>query len=215
MDGRSTAASRLGAFLLVSAVALTGCKGSLLASDPPDDDDDDKVDARTSRPPDARTSRPDARDDDDDPPDARDDDDPPDARRDDGNLVFQRANLTNFTSYPEPGSDECEDFSGCEYEGRFAFVDGQQSEAWVRDHNIVAVHSRNADEYALKTLRVRSDDGNTIDVTVYDMCSDSDCSGCCTRNARETGFLIDMESYTADRFGLGDGIVEFACLDCD
>ena len=210
--------SRLGALLLVSAVAvaLGGCKGTLLASDPPDDDDD-KVDARSGRA-DARPGRPDARDDggDDDTPDAGGgDDDPPDARTDDDDLVFQRANLTNFTSYPEPGSDECEDFSGCEYEGRFAFVDGQQSEAWVRDHNIVAVHSRNADEYALKTLRVRSDDGNTIDVTVYDMCSDSDCSGCCTRNARETGFLIDMESYTADRFGLGDGIVEFACLDCD
>ena len=80
-------------------------------------------------------------------------------------------------------------------------------------HNISAVHSNDADAYALKTLRLRSDD-RRIDVTVYDMCSDSDCSGCCTRNSQETGFLIDIESYTAERFGVYDGIVEFACLDC-
>ena len=59
------------------------------------------------------------------------------------------------------------------------------------------------------------DGDRTIDVTVYDVCSDSDCGGCCTRNASETGFLIDLESYTAERFGTFHGVVEWACLDCE
>jgi hypothetical protein len=129
-------------------------------------------------------------------------------------LVWRRANLTHFTSYPEPGSEECEDYSGCMWAGYFAFVDGRMSESWVQSHNIIAVHSRDAGAYALKTLRLRKG-GSTIDGVVYDMCADSDCSGCCTRNASETGFLIDIESYTRVRFGHGDGIVEWACLDCD
>jgi hypothetical protein len=133
---------------------------------------------------------------------------------DEENLEWRAANLTNFTSYPEPGSEECEDFNGCEWAGRFAFLDEQQSEAWVMANNIAAVHSRDGDTYALKTLRVRSDDLR-VDVTVYDVCSDSDCGGCCTRNAQETGFLIDLEHYTAERFGMWHGVVEFACLDCE
>ena len=119
---------------------------------------------------------------------------------DEGNLTWRDANLTNFTSYPEPGSEECQDFNGCEWAGRFAFVDGQQTQEWVMAHNIAAVHSRDSNNYALKTLRLRLDD-HRIDVTVYDECSDSDCDGCCTRNASQTGFLVDIESYTAERFG--------------
>ncbi len=131
----------------------------------------------------------------------------------DGGLTYRRANLTNFTSYPDPGSEECVEFNGCMWAGQFAFVEGQQPESWVMSHNIAAVHSRDAGTYQLKTLRLRKD-GRQIDVTVYDMCADSDCSGCCTANSRETGFLIDIERYTAERFGVGDGIVEWACLDC-
>ena len=137
-----------------------------------------------------------------------------DARRDDTGLVWRSANLTNFTSYPEPGSKECEAFNGCKWAGHFAFVEGQQTEAWVMAHDIAAVHSDDSETYALKTLRVRDQD-REIDVTVYDECSDSDCSGCCTRNASETGFLIDLESYTAARFGTAHGVVEWACLDCE
>ena len=128
-------------------------------------------------------------------------------------LVWRDANLTHFTSYPEPGSEECEEYNGCTWAGYFAFVDGQMSEQWVASHDIAAVHSRDAATYALKTLRVRQGT-RQIDVTVYDMCSDSDCDGCCTENASETGFLIDLESYTMQRFGSGDGIVQWACLDC-
>jgi hypothetical protein len=47
------------------------------------------------------------------------------------------------------------------------------------------------------------------------MCSDSDCSGCCTQNARGPGFLSDIEKYTMQRFGSGGGVVDWACLDCD
>lgn len=133
---------------------------------------------------------------------------------DDDELDWQLANLTNYTSYPEPGSEECEDFSGCEWAGQFAFVDGQQTEEWVAAHNIAAVHEDDAGRYALKTLRLRHN-GRTIDVTVYDMCADRDCDGCCTQNASQTGFLIDIESYTMERFGYGHGLVEWACLDCD
>lgn len=126
---------------------------------------------------------------------------------------WRTANLTYFTSYPEPGSEECTEYNGCMWAGYFAFVDGKQSEAWVQQHNIAAVHSRDAATYALKTLRLRQG-ARQIDATVYDMCSDSDCDGCCTANASETGFLIDLESYTAQRFGASDGIVEWSCLDC-
>jgi hypothetical protein len=133
----------------------------------------------------------------------------------DGNLTWRRANLTNFTSYPDPDSEECREYNGCTWAGQFAFVDGTQPESWVRSHNIAAVHSRDAGMYKLKTLRLRQG-LHQLDVKVYDMCSDSDCSGCCTRNANAggIGFLIDIESYTMDRFGSGDGVVEWACLDC-
>jgi hypothetical protein len=148
-------------------------------------------------------------DDDDDQPPA-----PDAAPIDEGNLQWKEANLTNFESYPDPNSEECQEFNGCTWEGKFAFVEGKQTENWVMMHHIVAVHSRDADEYGLKTLRLRMD-GDEIDVTVYDMCSDSDCDGCCTHNAAQTGFLIDIEKYTMEQFGHGDGIVEWACLDCN
>ena len=139
---------------------------------------------------------------------------PPPENDDDDDLTWRTANLTNFTSYPEPGSEECEDYNGCMWAGYFAFVDGQMPLSWVMSHDIAAVHSRDASTYALKTLRIRQG-SRQLDVTVYDMCADSDCDGCCTRNASETGFLIDIEHYTMQRFGSGHGIVEWACLDCD
>jgi hypothetical protein len=131
-------------------------------------------------------------------------------------LTWRRANLTNFTSYPEPGSDECDNFNGCMWAGQFAFVDGKQTEDWVRAHDILAVHSRDAGTYKLKTLRLKQG-SKQIDAVVYDMCSDSDCSGCCTQNANAggVGFLIDIEDYTMQRFGSGDGVVDWACVNCN
>ena len=130
--------------------------------------------------------------------------------------AWRKANLTNFTSYPAPGSDECQNYNGCEWAGRFAFVAGKQPESWVKSHNIIAVHQKDAGKYRLKTFRLRKG-GKQIDAKVYDMCSDNDCSGCCTRNARRNGlnFLIDIEKYTMRRFGSGSGIVEWQCKDCN
>jgi hypothetical protein len=137
----------------------------------------------------------------------------PPATVDDDGLVWRRANLTTFESYPT-SEEECVDFSGCDYAGRFAAVGGKQTLEWVEAHNIIAVHGDDFDTYELKTLRIRDDDGDEIDAVVYDLCSDSDCDGCCTRNSAETGFLIDMESFTAERFGGEPDIVEWACIDC-
>lgn len=129
--------------------------------------------------------------------------------------VWNQASLTWFESYPDPGSPECVEFNGCTWAGQFAALDGKQSEQWVKDHNIAAIHSKDFETYKLKTLRLRKD-GHEIDVTVYDMCADSDCSGCCTENAKPSGFLIDVEKYTAERFGVEiDGQVEWRCLDCN
>ena len=46
-----------------------------------------------------------------------------------------------------------------------------------------------------------------------------DCDGCCTQNAGELGFLIDIESYTCERLSGTkdgcDGVIEWTCLDCE
>lgn len=128
--------------------------------------------------------------------------------------VWHQANLTWYTSWPEPGSEECIEYNGCTWAGYFAGVEGQMTEEWVSQHNIIAVHEKDWNQYKLKTFRLRMN-GSTIDAVVYDMCSDSDCDGCCTENAGEIGFLIDIEKYTRERFdGNGDGVVEWTCLDC-
>ena len=130
-------------------------------------------------------------------------------------MVWHQANLTWYTSWPEPGSEECIEYNGCTWAGYFAGVEGQMTEEWVSQHNIIAVHEKDWEKYKLKTFRLRLN-GSTIDAVVYDKCADSDCEGCCTENAGEIGFLIDIEKYTRERFdGNGDGVVEWTCLDCE
>lgn len=130
-------------------------------------------------------------------------------------IIWNKANLTWYTSWPDPGSEECIEYNGCTWAGYFAGIDGQQTEAWVSEHNIIAVHEKDWETYKLKTFRLRQN-GHTVDAVVYDMCSDSDCDGCCTENAGSIGFLIDIESYTKARFNnQGDGVVEWTCLNCD
>ncbi|MBN2801928.1 MAG: hypothetical protein JXR91_02420 [Deltaproteobacteria bacterium] len=132
---------------------------------------------------------------------------------DDG-LTYNKANLSWYESYPDPGSDECINYNGCDYLGYFVYTGNtQQSEAWVAANNIIAVHSDDYSSYAGKTFRIRQG-ANTIDAKVYDMCKDSDCDGCCSQNRAPTGFLIDMEIYTFSRFGGETGVVEWTCLDC-
>ena len=132
--------------------------------------------------------------------------------------VWNRAALTWYTSWPEPGSEECEDYNGCTWAGWFAGLEDQQTEEWVSEHNIIAIHEKDWNTYKLKTFRLRKG-GYTIDAVVYDKCADSDCDGCCTQNAGELGFLIDIESYTCERLSGTkdgcDGVIEWTCLDCE
>ena len=128
--------------------------------------------------------------------------------------LWNRAKLTWYESYPAPESEECIEYNGCTWAGWFAGLEEQQTEEWVREHNIIAVHEKDWDIYKLKTFRLRRN-GYTVDAVVYDMCSDSDCDGCCTENAGDIGFLIDIESFTRDRFGYDSGVVDWQCLDCE
>jgi hypothetical protein len=102
------------------------------------------------------------------------DDNGPDGEVDSDQLEWRSANVTNFESYPADGTSECIDFSGCDYRGQFAGVEGTQPLQWVMSNNIAAVHSRDFEAYAHKTLRLR-DGQSEIDVVVYDLCSDDDC----------------------------------------
>ena len=132
--------------------------------------------------------------------------------------VWNKANLTWYISWPDPGSEECVVYNGCEWAGYFAGLPDQQTEEWVSEHNIISIHEKDWGKYKLKTLRLRQN-GRTIDATVYDKCADSDCEGCCTQNAGELGFLIDIESYTCERLSGTkdgcDGVIEWTCLDCE
>lgn len=132
--------------------------------------------------------------------------------------VWNRAYLTWYISWPDPGSEECVKYNGCEWAGYFAGIEGQQTEQWVSEHNIISIHEKDWDKYNGKTFRLRQN-GRTIDAVVYDKCADSDCDGCCTQNAGQLGFLIDIESYSCERFSGSkegcDGIVEWTCLDCE
>ncbi len=132
--------------------------------------------------------------------------------------VWNKANLTWYISWPDPGSEECVVYNGCEWAGYFAGLPDQQTEEWVSEHNIISIHEKDWGKYKLKTFRLRQN-GRTIDATVYDKCADSDCEGCCTQNAGELEFLIDIESYTCERLSGTkdgcDGVIEWTCLDCE
>ena len=132
--------------------------------------------------------------------------------------VWNKAYLTWYISWPDPGSEECVVYNGCEWAGYFAGLDDQQTEQWVSVHNIISIHEKDWSKYKLKNFRLRQN-GRTIDAVVYDKCADNDCDGCCTQNAGDLGFLIDVESYTCERltgFKEGcDGVVEWTCLDCE
>ena len=147
---------------------------------------------------------------------------------------WNTAFLTAYISYPAPGSAECIQYNGCKWEGQFSNVDGKWSEEKVKATNIISmfwIKYGGDGPYKLKTILVRDpNSGRNITATVYDTCSDSDCSspnggGCCTDNAKKgNGVLIDMERYTAQKFmrklfdtdltGFSNKIVEWKCLDC-
>jgi hypothetical protein len=98
----------------------------------------------------------------------------------------------------------------------FAYVSGQKSKSWVQSNNIIAINDKYEKQFKLKTLEIRQggEGSKSIKAKVYDKCGDGDCNGCCTKNSKKTGFLIDMEKFTMQRFGKGSGIVEWRCVDC-
>jgi hypothetical protein len=124
-------------------------------------------------------------------------------------LEWRSGKKTNYTSYPDPGSEECVKYNGCMWAGWFAHCEEQQSEQWVESHNIAAMFPDAG--YERHDICIRSGDRSMI-VTVYDTCGDSDCDGCCTENKGEADALIDLESFTNERWGLPDGDLEWADL---
>lgn len=122
---------------------------------------------------------------------------------------WHSARLTNYTSYPEPGSEECLVYNGCTWAGQFyGLPDRQMPESWVSSHNIVAVHMKDWAWLQNKTLRLRQGHREVF-VRVYDVCADEDCDGCCTKNLDGKDHLIDIEKFTMARFGSGEGDVQF------
>jgi hypothetical protein len=125
-------------------------------------------------------------------------------------LTWKTARKTWYTSYPDPNSEECIEYNGCMWAGMFAACNDKKPEAWVQSHNIVAAFP-GFEELKLHDLCLKSGD-KTIVVTVYDTCADSDCSGCCTQNQADNDALIDLESYTNQRWGVEDGQIQWADL---
>jgi hypothetical protein len=128
---------------------------------------------------------------------------------DDASLVWHTGNKTTYESYPDPNSDECTMYNGCEYIGQFYACDNTMPQSWVMAHDIAAVFPLG--DLALHRLCLRSGD-QTMIVTVVDTCADSDCEGCCTENRGGADALVDLEKYTNDRWGLEDGSLEWADL---
>jgi hypothetical protein len=125
-------------------------------------------------------------------------------------LTWKTASKTWYTSYPDPGSEECIKYNGCMWAGQFSACEGKKSEAWVSSHDIVAAFP-DFDALQLHDLCLKSGDKKIV-VTVYDTCGDDDCDGCCTENKGDADELIDLESYTNDRFGVDDGQIQWADL---
>jgi hypothetical protein len=127
---------------------------------------------------------------------------------------WQTAQLTTFTSYPfccpdspiyDPNAptDECDNYSGCQYQGDFAAI-GHQSLDYVRSHDLVAFYddsdpsgSNFQQNYGGKTIMLNFN-GQTFNAIIADTCGNSDCGGCCSQNS-QGGFLVDMEYWTTQR----------------
>lgn len=129
-------------------------------------------------------------------------------------LVWKSGKKTNYESYPDPNSIEClppeqGGYNGCEWAGYFSACSGQQTPEWVASHNIAAVFP--LDGLRRHDLCIRSGERVMI-VTALDTCGDSDCNGCCTANKGAADALVDLEKSTNERWGLADGMLEWADL---
>ena len=125
-------------------------------------------------------------------------------------LEWNTGHKTHYISYPAPGSVECEQYNGCTWEGLFAGCSDRQSEDWVAETNIAAVYPLFGN-LAHHEICIRTGSEVMI-VNVIDTCSDQDCNGCCSRNQGSADALVDLESYTNDRWGNPDGPLQWADL---
>ena len=142
------------------------------------------------------------------------------------------ASFTYYSSYPrcceespnyDPDYDteECADYSGCQYMGDLAAYvspanpEGHVSLPFIQTHNFVALYDNSdpkgifwASRYANKTIQItKSFSGMTrnFNATIVDTCYNQDCDNCCTKNSKPYVFLVDMEYYTLMRhFGTTD-----------
>ncbi|MFT6451533.1 MAG: hypothetical protein ACJA06_001017 [Halocynthiibacter sp.] len=125
---------------------------------------------------------------------------------------WRTASLTNYVSHPAPDSAECKQYNGCSWAGQFYGLPDVYNENWVSQHSIVAVHLKDWDQLGMKVLHLRQG-AHEIYAQAIDACSDTDRNGCCTANLKENAYLVDVEKYTMERFGSGDGQVEFQICD--
>jgi len=133
------------------------------------------------------------------------------------------ASWTTYTSYapccqespnydPSADTTECTLYSACDYLGQFAYSEPKSFD-FVKSNNIVAFFSRHGDNESFANKKIRiSSGGKTVEAEVLDTCGDNDCDGCCTTNARPSGYLIDMEYWTVvNNFGSADAAVGQVC----
>lgn len=100
--------------------------------------------------------------------------------------------------------DECANYSGCKYGGDFAHV-SHKSPKYVRDNNIIAFYvnpakhagEKNSD-YANKKIKLMHGT-KKFTVKAIDTCADTDCGNCCSTNAGDAGYLVDLEHYALVR----------------
>ena len=144
-----------------------------------------------------------------------------------GSDGWQVATQTWYSSYPaccknSPGYDpkasitECRNFSGCKYQGMFmtgkklsyeqvkslrfcALYDIKQKSQWKGDKNPYW-DAKYRDKYIW--IRKKGDPSSAMKIQILDTCKDSDCGGCCSKNASKSpsGVLIDLEEWTAKAF---------------
>jgi hypothetical protein len=138
------------------------------------------------------------------------------------NLVWHTCNYTVYESYPPQGSAECIQYSGCMYEGQFAYCSQTETQSWVASHNVVSIYTladNGAGPYANHKICMKYG-GQSIVADVLDTCGNSDCGGCCTQNSQGAEGICDTELGTDGRFlmqGLNGGQngVQFADLGAD
>mmetsp|Transcript_6319 Transcript_6319/g.7853 ORF Transcript_6319/g.7853 Transcript_6319/m.7853 type:complete len:234 (+) Transcript_6319:35-736(+) len=118
---------------------------------------------------------------------------------------------------------ECDDYSACDYPGEFAAFDNPVSYEYVTTHNLVAFFDKNdpngdkfLENYGNKTI-ILTKNGITFNATIVDTCADSDCNGCCSKNAKPSGYLVDIEYNTVINnlgdINAADGQISFNILD--